>query len=812
MKLLPLVRTLTLPISLLLLSSCNDSFKFTRGASIGQNNSTNLSLNTFTERSYSKATKLADGNVLVVGGENGDEVLALVDLYNPVTNMISSVAPLIEARSFHTATLLQNGKVLVTGGYTGLNWDPTATAEIFDTTLKTWTAVPSMSVERAYHTATLLQDGKVLVTGGYDFNWDYLDSSEIYDPLLNTWTPASQMNEFRATHTATLTASGRVVVIGGESDFGNLNNAEVYNPANNSWTPLSNMALGRAYHTANLLPSGDILIIGGYDENWNLVNNADIYNISLDSWSAAPPMSTERRDHTSTSLQDGKIVVIGGRTNSGTTNSIETYDPVANSWSNSGSLLEARESHASSSVLNNKVVIFGGYANSSYLSTVELYNSTLNSSSSVAYPTPKITSVSSPSNSIYFTGNAVNFLVTFTESVIITGSPRLTIDVGGVSRYAYATTHSASTTHNFRYVVGSSDFDDDGIEVNALASLNGGTIKSTSSKVNANLTLVPPVTDGININQDAPFVSSITPPASGTYRVGYNLDFTLTFSESVTISGQPRFPIMLEGFQFYAKALTQGNATSHIFRFIGTQGYEDSNGIEISGPIELNGGSILRTSDNMPAFLYLPYVNTSGVLTANRAEMNLVRYNHTEIILNNGFILAAGGLESPANIITDTVEIYNPTLDTWTTVAPLNTPRAAHNAALLNDGRVIIAGGTDYVAAPAYAAYDSVEIYDPVANTWTVKAPMNGGRFDSTSVLLADGRFMVTGGRGAMFSFLDSVEIYDPMLDSWTLKAPLTGGPQAQHLAILMLNGNVFITGGYNNGVPTPNEVIDPNL
>ena len=34
-------------------------------------------------------------------------------------------------------------------------------------------------------------------------------------------------------------------------------------------------------------------------------------------------------------------------------------------------------------------------------------------------------------------------------------------------------------------------------------------------------------------------VSSVSPPANGTYRAGQNLDFTVTYNENVTVTGTP---------------------------------------------------------------------------------------------------------------------------------------------------------------------------------------------------------------------------------------------------------------------------------
>ena len=69
------------------------------------------------------------------------------------------------ARYVHTATLLANGKVLVAGGENFIT-GYLGSAELYDPATGIWTATGSMGTEREYHTATLLANGKVLVAGG----------------------------------------------------------------------------------------------------------------------------------------------------------------------------------------------------------------------------------------------------------------------------------------------------------------------------------------------------------------------------------------------------------------------------------------------------------------------------------------------------------------------------------------------------------------------------------------------------------------------------------------------------------------------
>ena len=140
------------------------------------------------------------------------------------------------ARSMFTATRLRNGKVLVVGGENELT--VLATAELFDPKTGTWSLTGSLNIARWRHTATLLNNGQVLVTGGRDSLNTIIASAEVYDPRTGAWSLTGSMHSARDFHTATRLADGQVLVAGGNGLVGGNSttwaSAELFTPASTS--------------------------------------------------------------------------------------------------------------------------------------------------------------------------------------------------------------------------------------------------------------------------------------------------------------------------------------------------------------------------------------------------------------------------------------------------------------------------------------------------------------------------------------------------------------------------------------------------
>jgi hypothetical protein len=255
------------------------------------------------------ATALANGKVLVVGGENQGGALAGAELYDPATNKWSAAGQLQTARYGQAAVLLTNGKVLVVGGRASGS-APISSTEQYDPAANSWSAGPNLSVARSDLTATLLDDGRVLVAGG-DATASTTSApqatTDLIDPTGRAASRGVNMGVSRADQTATLLLDGRVLVTGGT---GGSPRAEVFAPALGTWSPVAGPSAARRFPVAVLLPSGQVLVAGGADTA--ALSSAEVYNPATNTWSATPGMSTARWEHTLTLLQNGQVLAVGG--------------------------------------------------------------------------------------------------------------------------------------------------------------------------------------------------------------------------------------------------------------------------------------------------------------------------------------------------------------------------------------------------------------------------------------------------------------------------------------------------------------------
>lgn len=187
-------------------------------------------------------------------------------------------------------------------------------------------------------------------------------------------------------------------------------------------------------------------------------------------------------------------------------------------------------------------------------------------------------------------------------------------------------------------------------------------------------------------------------------------------------------------------------------------------------------------------------------------SLNSPRSEHTVTRLQDGRVLVAGGSDGTSSLSSS--EIYDPTTGVWSPASSMNEARGFHSATLLSSGKALVVGGMGTSSCPA-----SAEIYDPVTNAWLYTSGTVKERYSHQATLLSDGRVLVTGGWqpkvGGGRTFCSEVDIYDPSAASWTGTGLHL--PRVDHTATLLPDGQVLLSGGYDNEFLDDVRLYDPS-
>jgi len=165
-----------------------------------------------------------------------------------------------------------------------------------------------------------------------------------------------------------------------------------------------------------------------------------------------------------------------------------------------------------------------------------------------------------------------------------------------------------------------------------------------------------------------------------------------------------------------------------------------------------------------------------------------------------GLFYVAGGGNQSNNGSVPTLEVYDPMTNTWATKAPMPTARQGVGSAVLND-MLYVVGGT----SSARGTVGAVEAYDPTTNTWTTKAPLPTPRSDLIVAVLNGILYAVGGSISA--GPVSTVEAYDPATNTWsTMDAMPTARTAAQAVVV---NGKLYVIGGYLAGGATALSTVE---
>jgi Abnormal spindle-like microcephaly-assoc'd, ASPM-SPD-2-Hydin len=211
-----------------------------------------------------------------------------------------------------------------------------------------------------------------------------------------------------------------------------------------------------------------------------------------------------------------------------------------------------------------------------------------------------------------------------------------------------------------------------------------------------------------------------------------------------------------------------------------------------NGQVLISGGASATGAELASVELYDP---TTGIFTVT-GSMSTGRAAHTATLLSNGKVLIAGGYDS-SGIPSVTAELYDPATGVFTLTGSMSTARQAHTATLLSNGKVLIAGGGNSTSGELASA----ELYDPSIGTFSTTGSMTDPRYSHTATLLNNGKVLVAGGWGAtppsceQSPVWNTAELYDPTAGTFTATGSMIH-PRYLHTATLLNNNLVLLAAG----------------
>lgn len=230
------------------------------------------------------------GRVIIIGGatvaNRSIDFKRTIESYDPASGLFEPIAelPFGGQRAFHTATVLADGRILIVGGEALINQarESLKSALIVDTrdlTKVSVSATASLRAARTGHTAARLADGRVVILGGRQLNGaatrpqdhTYLNSVEVFDPERNLFVVPTGMNALESArygHSMLVLKTGKdVLVSGGFNDTGPVRKFEILHLEADAATLVTTTAttsVGPIFHAAALADDGRVLLSGGY--------------------------------------------------------------------------------------------------------------------------------------------------------------------------------------------------------------------------------------------------------------------------------------------------------------------------------------------------------------------------------------------------------------------------------------------------------------------------------------------------------------------------------------------------------------------
>jgi N-acetylneuraminic acid mutarotase len=181
----------------------------------------------------------------------------------------------------------------------------------------------------------------------------------------------------------------------------------------------------------------------------------------------------------------------------------------------------------------------------------------------------------------------------------------------------------------------------------------------------------------------------------------------------------------------------------------------------------------------------------------------------------DGRIYIVGGGAASQDVTEPGMTIYDPRTGAVRVAALLPIGLYRPGVATGPDGRIYVIGGVAEGRPPQ--ATNSVEVYSPATNRWSSGAPLPEARAGLSAVTGTDGRIYAIGGSpeptgvttlsGAAPPALGTVEMYDPHTNRWS-RGPSLRVPRYDLAAVMAPDGKIYAIGGANSNAVETLQVL----
>ncbi|XP_026757819.1 actin-binding protein IPP [Galleria mellonella] len=240
------------------------------------------------------------GRVYAVGGEQGSQILANGEVYDPQTDKWSNISPMKEARCEFGLTGW-NGNLYAFGGWVGS--DMGASVEVYDPVTDEWTLTGRMPEPR-FGMGVVNFEGLIYVVGGCTHTWRHTRDLLCYHPGSRKWHTLTSMRHPRS-QAAAVVLGNYLYVIGGNAPRRTvLTSVERYSFDDDSWEEVTSLKEARAGCAAGAA-EGMLVVAGGDSESGGerafyrartTLASVEIYDPREDTWQAGPPLPHSRAE------------------------------------------------------------------------------------------------------------------------------------------------------------------------------------------------------------------------------------------------------------------------------------------------------------------------------------------------------------------------------------------------------------------------------------------------------------------------------------------------------------------------------------